>query len=73
MKKGRFTEHQIVSALKKHEAGLSIKDLSRELGIIVATKHVAIGYWQCCYRLWDKEINPNISARIMALNISVTI
>ena len=33
MKKGRFTEHQIVSALKKHEAGLSIKDISRELGI----------------------------------------
>jgi putative transposase len=25
MKKGRFTEHQIVSALKKNEAGLSIK------------------------------------------------
>ena len=37
MKKGRFTEHQIVSALKKHEAGLSIKDLSRELGISEAT------------------------------------
>jgi putative transposase len=37
MKKGRFTEHQIVSALKKNEAGLSIKDLSRELGISEAT------------------------------------
>lgn len=37
MKKGRFTEHQIVSGLKKHEAGLSIKDLSRELGISEAT------------------------------------
>ncbi|MEY2903860.1 MAG: hypothetical protein RLY89_2966 [Bacteroidota bacterium] len=33
MKKGRFTEHQIVSALKKHEAGISVKDISRELGI----------------------------------------
>jgi putative transposase len=33
MKKGRFTEHQIVSALKKQEAGLSVKDISRELGI----------------------------------------
>ena len=31
MKKGRFTEHQIVSALKKHDAGLSIKDLGRNL------------------------------------------
>ena len=37
MKKGRFTEHQILSALKKHETGLSIKDLSRELGISEAT------------------------------------
>jgi putative transposase len=33
MKKGRFTEHQIVSVLKKQEAGISVKDISRELGI----------------------------------------
>jgi putative transposase len=37
MKKGRFTEHQIVSALKKQEAGIPIKDISRELGISEAT------------------------------------
>jgi putative transposase len=37
MKKGRFTEHQIVSALKKQEAGISVKDVSRELGISEAT------------------------------------
>ncbi|MBL7760525.1 MAG: transposase, partial [Sediminibacterium sp.] len=37
MKKGRFTEQQIVSALKKQEAGLAIKDISRELGISEAT------------------------------------
>ena len=37
MKKGRFTEHQIVSALKKQEAGISVKDISRELGISEAT------------------------------------
>lgn len=37
MKKGRFTEQQIVSALKKQEAGLSVKDISRELGISEAT------------------------------------
>jgi len=37
MKKGRFTEHQIVSALKKQEAGLAVKDISRELGISEAT------------------------------------
>jgi len=37
MKNGRFTEHRIVSALKKQEAVLSIKDLSRELGISAVT------------------------------------
>jgi putative transposase len=37
MKKGRFTEHQIVSALKKQEAGIPVKDISREMGISEAT------------------------------------
>lgn len=37
MKKGRFTEQQIVSALKKQEAGISVKDISREMGISDAT------------------------------------
>jgi len=37
MKKGRFTEQQIVSALKKQEAGIPVKEISRELGISEAT------------------------------------
>lgn len=37
MKKGRFTETQIVSALKKQEAGMPVKDISRDLGISEAT------------------------------------
>jgi putative transposase len=37
MKKGRFTEQQIVSALKKQEAGIPVKDIARELGISEAT------------------------------------
>jgi putative transposase len=37
MKKGRFTDQQIVSALKRQEAGISAKDISRELGISEAT------------------------------------
>ena len=37
MKKGRFTESQIVSALKKQEAGLAVKDICREIGISDAT------------------------------------
>jgi putative transposase len=37
MKKGRFTEHQIVTALKQQEAGIPVKDICRELGISEAT------------------------------------
>ncbi|MCT3924048.1 IS3 family transposase [Elizabethkingia anophelis] len=37
MKKTRFTETQIVSALKRQEGGIPIKELCRELGISEAT------------------------------------
>ena len=37
MKKSRFTEAQIVDALKRHEAGRSIAELARELGVTPAT------------------------------------
>jgi len=37
MKKGRFTEHQIVSTLKKQEAGIPVKEICRELSISEAT------------------------------------
>lgn len=37
MKKTRFTETQIVSALKKQESGIKTSDLCRELGISEAT------------------------------------
>lgn len=33
----RFTESQIVSALKKQESGIPVKEISRELGISEAT------------------------------------
>lgn len=33
MKKSRFTESQIVKALKEYEAGKKIDDLCRELGV----------------------------------------
>jgi putative transposase len=35
--KKRFTESQIVAAIKKQEAGIAIKDVCRELGISDAT------------------------------------
>ena len=37
MKKTRFTETQIVSILKQHEAGRSTKEVCREHGISAAT------------------------------------
>ncbi len=36
MKKTRFTEAQIVKAIKEHENGRDTKDLCRELGITTA-------------------------------------
>lgn len=33
MKKSKFTESQIVGAIKKQEAGTAVKDICRELGI----------------------------------------
>ena len=37
MKKARFTESQIVAAIKKNEGGVSARDICRELGISEAT------------------------------------
>lgn len=37
MKKSRFTETQIVRAIKEHEAGRKAEDLCRELGISTVT------------------------------------
>lgn len=37
MRKSRFTDSQIMDALKRVEAGLSVPEVCRELGISVAT------------------------------------
>ena len=36
MKKSRFTESQIIKALKEHEAGRNAQEICRELGITTA-------------------------------------
>ena len=37
MRSGRFTEEQIIAALKEHSAGASTKELCRRLGIATET------------------------------------
>jgi putative transposase len=37
MKKGKHTEEQIIGVLKQVEAGRTVKDLARELGVSEAT------------------------------------
>ncbi len=37
MKKGRFSEEQIIGILKRHEAGQKVADLAREHGVSEAT------------------------------------
>jgi putative transposase len=37
MKKSRFTDSQIMDALKRVESGISVPDICRELGISMAT------------------------------------
>ena len=37
MKKGRFTEEQIIGVLKQHEAGRKAQELAREIGVSEAT------------------------------------
>lgn len=45
MKSSKFSETQIIKALKSHEAGVSVSDISRELGIDKSTFY----YWRKKY------------------------
>lgn len=52
MKKSKFTESQITGALKEYEAGKSILDICRELGINKATLY----QWKKKYSGMDAEL-----------------
>lgn len=71
MKKVRFTETQIISILKKQEAGISVRDIARENGISDATFY----NWKAKYggmeaneikRLKELEEENNRLKRIVA-------
>lgn len=51
MKKSRFTETQIINALKEYESGKSVTDISRELGINKQTFYS----WHKKYAGMEKE------------------
>jgi putative transposase len=52
MKKSKFTESQIVSALKEYEAGKKVPDICRELNINQATFY----NWKKKYSGMDSEL-----------------
>ena len=52
--KKRFTESQIVAAIKKQEAGVAVKDICREVGISDATFY----NWKANMAAWKLPISP---------------
>jgi len=51
MKKTRFTESQIIRALKAHEQGRKVQDIARELSIDTSTFY----YWRKKYGGMDSQ------------------
>lgn len=69
--KKRFTEEQIIKAIKRHEAGAKVDDLCRELGISAGTFY----NWRSKYaglevneakRLKDLELENNKLKKLLA-------
>jgi putative transposase len=52
MKKSKFTESQIVQALKEHEAGKNVDDICRQLGI----NRNSLYNWKKKYSGMDSEL-----------------
>lgn len=52
MKKSKFSDHQILSILKQHEAGLPVTELAREHGVSTAL----IYQWRAKYSGMDAAL-----------------
>ncbi len=59
MKKSKFTESQIVQALKEHEAGKNFDDICRQLGINRNTLY----NWKKKYSGMDSELLRKYKAK----------
>jgi putative transposase len=59
MKKSRFTDSQIAEALKRVEAGLSVPELCREMGISSATFYK----WRAKYGGMDTSMMARLKER----------
>lgn len=49
MKKSRFSESQIVAAIKRQEADITVKEICRDIGISEATFH----HWNSKYGVME--------------------
>lgn len=56
MKKTRYTEEQIVEALKRVDQGLAVKDLCRDIGVSEAT-----------YYIWRRKYGGMEKTQVMEL------
>lgn len=71
MKKKRYTEEQIIGAIKQHESGVKVEDLCRKLGISIGTFY----NWRSKFgglevneakRLRELEVENNKLKRLLA-------
>ncbi len=46
MRKSKFTDSQIMDAVKRVEAGFGLSDICREMGISTATLQIASQIWR---------------------------
>ena len=67
MRKSKFSEHQIIGALKRAEQGVAVKDICRELGVSVATFY----QWRSKYGGMEASDLKRINHRRIRLGLMI--